>query len=237
MSAPSAAWVSDRAPRALNGRQPERHQTLKGILGFQVFGLRLFWVASVVVEAVLYTVCRIPHLAHEVERPPDWHVGSPPGWRPGPRNERALSLPSQLQAKLDAVFREPSPDPPLPEDGLIREPVTANAQSSANASTHSAASYATPPRTGSRALSCSSHGHGPFAPCPGQVALDPGPWQIPSWPQAQPPAQLPAQPGPSPNRSLLAMSTAPVTEPLLEVPWTCFCPQPLLAPSVTDAEG
>ncbi|CAE7881015.1 unnamed protein product [Symbiodinium microadriaticum] len=155
--------------------------------------------------------------AREVERPPDWHVGSPPGWRPGPCNERCPSLPSQLQAKLDAVFREPSPDPLLPEEGLIREPVTANAQSSANVSTHSAASYSTPPRTGSRALSCSSHGHAghaPFAPCPGQVALDPGPWQIPRWPQAEPPQ--PAQTGHSPSRSLPAMSTAPVTEPMLE---------------------
>ncbi|CAE7217337.1 unnamed protein product [Symbiodinium sp. CCMP2592] len=161
-------------------------------------------------------------VAREVERPPDWHVGSPPGWRPGPRNERALSLPSQLQAKLDAVFREPSPDPPLPEDGLIREPVT-NAQSSANASTHSASNASpSPPQTGSRALS--SHGPlGPLAPsgtfsaCPGQVALDPGPWQIPSWPQAQPFAQPPAQPPAlqaSPNRSLSA-STA-VIEPVLE---------------------
>lgn len=168
----------------------------------------------------------MPHLAHEVERPPDWHVGSPPGWRPGPCNERCPSLPSQLQAKLDAVFREPSPDPLLPEEGLIREPVTANAQSSANVSTHSAASYSTPPRTGSRALSCSSHGHAghaPFAPCPGQVALDPGPWQIPRWPQAEPPQ--PAQTGHSPSRSLPAMSTAPVTEPMLEAPWACLCHQ------------
>ena len=162
----------------------------------------------------------------EVERPPDWHVGSPPGWRPGPRNERALSLPSQLQAKLDAVFREPSSDPPLPEDGLIREPVT-NAQSSANASTHSASHASpSPPQTGSRALS-SSHGPlgllGPFSACPGQVALDPGPWQIPSWPQAQPFAQPPAQPPAlqaSPNRSLPA-STA-VIEPMLEAPWGGF---------------
>ncbi|CAE7221021.1 unnamed protein product [Symbiodinium natans] len=120
----------------------------------------------------------LPRMAgSEVKRPPDWHNTGFSGWRTGPRSDLAQPLPSPPRA---------APDSPLPaSDVLIREPVAipAHAPASNEASLPSQLST-----SGCQARAA----FGSLAPCPGQVALDPGPWQIPSWPSSQRP-QLPAR--------------------------------------------